>query len=101
LLFCNKVTKGYSLQGNNVFGTILHWYLFLLSGFDRGYTAAYRLAEYFGRLRGIRAARTLAAAAATASHPIQPSEEQEAAWSLSLSEIETQARYFGSAFMHF
>jgi hypothetical protein len=81
-------------------GIIRHC-LFLLLGFDRGYTAAYKLAEYFGRLRGVRAARTLSAAAATGSHPTQPSEEQEAAWSQSLSEIETQARYFGPAFMHF
>ena len=55
-----------------------------LAGFDHGYRVAYKIAAHFGRLRGRQAAKVLAARL----------EEQEAAWTQQLAEIETRVMSF-------
>ena len=54
-------------------------------GFDRGYTAGYKIAQYFGRLRGRRAARSLGPQQAAIAAEEQQEEEN---WSQKLAEAE-------------
>ena len=54
-------------------------------GFDRGYTAGYKIAQYFGRLRGRRAARNLGPQQAAIAAEEQQEEEN---WSQKLAEAE-------------
>jgi hypothetical protein len=78
----------------NFFKTIFFVYnsLFLI-GFDKGYTAGYKISQYFGRLRGIEAARKLAA-------KIVQEEKEEENRNQQLTEVEASVIIFARTELH-